>query len=92
MPKAEVTIKFVPITLQDIEPVGKKIAEALAMLVDIGLDIAKKNDLNPEKYRTLLDELFMLVIHKTIEHWLDSMQKANFQAFSELKKIQGNRE
>ena len=86
--KKEITTKIIILSDKELKPIREKIAEALAMLIDLVAEKAEIMNLSSDSKRAFLDEMVMMVIGETLIKWVNSMQSATLMDLQQqIKKF-----
>jgi len=78
--KKGIAAKIVILSDEELKPIRDKIAEALAMLIDLIDEKGDAMNLSVSGKRAFLDEMVMLIMGETLVKWIYAMQSANIDA------------
>jgi len=84
--KKEIATKILILSDEELKPIRDKIAEALAMLVDLIDEKGDAMNLSVSGKRAFLDEAVMLILGETLVKWIYAMQSANIEALRQQIK------
>jgi len=86
--KKEITAKIIILSDKELKPIREKIAEALAMLIDLVAEKAEIMNLSSDSKRAFIDEMVMMLIGETLIKWVNSMQSATLMDLQQqIKKF-----
>ena len=86
--KKGIAAKILILSDEELKPIRDKIAEALAMLIDLIDEKGEALHLSVSGKRAFLDEAVMLILGETLVKWIYAMQSASVDALrQQIKKI-----